>query len=126
MCLYECKLIVRSLLSSTSCVEDNLRNLSVLHTGPIIVARRVAELEGDLAPIVAVHRDLPQPLGPVVTVQPLQGADRRVVGVGLNLQGLLEHRSEGRVGSVAREGDFIRSQESARPGVNQLKEKISW
>ena len=109
MCLYECKLIVRSLLSSTSCVEDNLRNLSVLHTGPIIVARRVAELEGDLAPVVAVHGDLPQPLGPVVTVQPLQGADRRVVGVGLDLQRLLEHRSEGRVGSVAREGDFIGS-----------------
>ena len=109
MCLYECKLIVRSLHSSTSCVEDNLRNLSVLHTGPIIVASGVAELEGDLAPVVAVHGDLPQPLGPVVTVQPLQGADRRVVGVGLNLQGLLEHRSEGRVGSVAGEGDFIGS-----------------
>ena len=98
-----------SFLSSTSCVEDNLRNLSVLDTGSIIVARGVAELEGDLASIVAVHGHLPQPLGPIVTVQPLQGADRRVVGIGLNLQGLLEHRSEGRVGSVTGEGDFIGS-----------------
>ena len=77
-----------------SSVEDDLWDLPVLHAGPVVVARGVAELEGDLAAVVAVHRHLPQPLGAVVAVQPLQGADRGVVGVGLDLQGLLEHRSE--------------------------------
>ena len=118
MCLYECKLIVRSLLSSTSCVEDNLRNLSVLHTGPIIVARRVAELEGDLAPVVAVHGHLPQALGAVVTVQPLQRADCSVVGVGLDLQGLLEHGPEGGVGAVAGESDLVGPKQPTRPRVD--------
>ena len=123
MCLYECKLIVRSLLSSTSSVENNFRNLSILHTGSIIVASGVAELEGDLASVMTVDRDLPQPLGPVVAVQTLQRAHGGVVGVGLDLQGLLEHGSERRVGSVAGEGDLVGSQESSRSSMDQLNKR---
>ena len=70
---------------------------------------------------LAVHTHLPQPLGPVVTVQALEGAHRGVVGVGLDLQRLLEHRSEGRVGAVTRERDLIGSHQAARPRVNELE-----
>ena len=57
-----------------SCVEDDLWDLSVLDAGAVVVAGGVAELEGDLAAVVAVDSDLPQPLGAVVTVEALQGA----------------------------------------------------
>merc|ERR1719319_65635 len=80
-------------------VEDDLRDLPVLHARPVVVAGGVAELEGDLAPVMAVHSHLAESLGAVVAVEALQGAHRGVVGVGLDLQRLLEHRTEGRVGS---------------------------
>ena len=61
-------------------------------------------------------------LGTIVTVQTLESADCCVVGVGLDLQRLLEHCSEGGVGSVTGEGDLIAAQESTRSSVYQLNQ----
>ena len=113
-----CKVPLKQWTSTLSSVEDDLWDLPVLHAGPVVVARGVAELEGDLAAVVAVHRHLPQPLGAVVAVQPLQGADRGVVGVGLDLQGLLEHGPEGGVGAVAGESDLVGPKQPTRPRVD--------
>ena len=75
-------------------IEDDFWDLTVLHAGSVVVACSVTELECDLASVVTIHRHFPQTLRPVVAVQPLEGADCGVVGVGLDLQGLLEHRPE--------------------------------
>ena len=60
--------------------------------------------------------------GTIVTVQTLESADCCVVGVGLDLQRLLEHCSEGGDGSVTGEGDLIAAQESTRSSVYQLNQ----
>ena len=75
-------------------IEDDLWDLTVLHAGSVVVASSVTELECHLASVVTIHCHFPQTLRPVVTVQPLERAHRGIVGVGLDLQGLLEHRSE--------------------------------
>lgn len=106
-----------------SSIEDDLRDLPVLHAGPVIVTGGVTELECDLPSVVTVHGHLPQALRAVVTVQPLQRADCSVVGVGLDLERLFEHRSEGGVGSIGGECDLVRSQQSPGAGVDQLKVK---
>ena len=52
------KLQVPILAPRSSGVEDDLRDLAVLHARPVVVPRGVAELEGDLAAVMAVHRHL--------------------------------------------------------------------
>ena len=46
------------LLGPSLRVEDDLWYLSILHARPVVVPGRVAELEGHLPPVVAVHRHL--------------------------------------------------------------------
>ena len=56
-----------------------------------------------------------------MAVQPLEGADCGVVGVGLDLQGLLEHRPEGRVGPVTRERDLVGAHQAPGARVDELR-----
>ena len=75
-------------------IEDDLWDLTVLHTGSVVVTSSVTELEGDLASVVTIDRHLPQALRAIVTVQSLERAHCGVVGVWLDLQRLLEHCPE--------------------------------
>ena len=143
-----CSLLARAIWSQGgSSIKDNLRNLAVLHGGAIVVACCIAELEGHLASVVTINSHLhnshvipsqgkpvwqitfylSEPLGPVMTIKSLQGADLltdisfyqffsqdwlqhrsryefkthcSIVGVWLNLKWFLEHCPEGGVGPI--------------------------